>query len=105
MVTFNINLFSIKKSYFWFNRLSSVAMATSLSGGARDFLKLSFHMLPWIRVTVEKPMAGPGETKKWGRGGDSGDRGPAFQAPHQSESTSRIWMLDFIGSYLTGLER
>ena len=38
-------------------------------------------------------------------GGDSGHRGPAFQAPHQSESTSRIWMLDFIGSYLTGLER
>ena len=30
MVTFNINLFSIKKS-FWFPRLSSVTMATSLS--------------------------------------------------------------------------
>ena len=43
MVTFNINLFSIKKSYFW---LSSVTMATSLSGGTRDFLKLSFHMFP-----------------------------------------------------------
>ena len=32
-MTFNINLFSIKKSYFWFPRLSSVIMATSLSGG------------------------------------------------------------------------
>ena len=47
MVTFNINLFSIKKSYFWFPRLSSITMATSLSGGARDFLKLSFHMFPY----------------------------------------------------------
>ena len=44
MVTFNINLFSITKSYFCFLRLSSVTMATSLSGGTRDFLKLSFHM-------------------------------------------------------------
>ena len=32
LVTFNINLFSIKKSYFWFPGLSSVTMATSLSG-------------------------------------------------------------------------
>ena len=46
LVTFNINLFSIKKSYFWFPRLSSVTMVTSLSGGTRDFLKLSFHMFP-----------------------------------------------------------
>ena len=50
MVTFNINLFSIKKSYFWFPRLSSVTMATSLSGGARDFLKLSFHMFPYHEI-------------------------------------------------------
>ena len=27
------NIFSIKKSYFWFPRLSGVTMATSLSGG------------------------------------------------------------------------
>ena len=40
MVTFNF----FKKSYFWFPGLSSVTMATSLSGGTRDFLKLSFHM-------------------------------------------------------------
>ena len=46
MVTFNINLCSIEKSCFWFPWLSGVTMATSLSGGARDFLKLSFHMFP-----------------------------------------------------------
>ena len=45
-----------------------------------------------------------GGTRRSG-GGDSGHRGPAFQAPQQSESTSRIWILDVIGSYLTGLER
>ena len=50
MVTFNINLFSIKKSYFWFLRLSTVTMATSLSGGTRDFLKLSFHMFPYNEI-------------------------------------------------------
>ena len=50
MVTFNINLFSIKKSYFWFPRLSSVTMATSLSGGTRDFLKISFHMFPYNEI-------------------------------------------------------
>ena len=50
LVTFNINLFSIKKSYFWFPRLSSVTMATSLSGGTRDFLKLSFHMFPYNEI-------------------------------------------------------
>ena len=46
LVTFNINLWGIKKSYFWFVRLSSVTMATSLSGGTRDLLKISFHMFP-----------------------------------------------------------
>ena len=50
LVTFNINLFSIRKSYFWFPRLSSVTMATSLSGGTRDFLKLSFHMFPYNEI-------------------------------------------------------
>ena len=45
MVTFNINLLSIK-SYFWFSRLSGVIIAASLSGSTRDFLKLSFHMFP-----------------------------------------------------------
>ena len=47
LVTFNINLCSIQKSYFWFLRLSGVTIETSLSGGTRDFLKLSFHMFPY----------------------------------------------------------
>ena len=50
LVTFNIILFSIKESYFWFSWLSSITMATSLSGGTRDFLKLSFHMLPYNEI-------------------------------------------------------
>ena len=50
LVTFNINLCSIKKSYFWFPWLSGVTMATSLSGGTRDFLKLSFHMFPYNEI-------------------------------------------------------
>ena len=50
MVTFNINLCSIEKSCFWFPRLSGVTMATSLSGGTRDFLKLSFHMFPYNEI-------------------------------------------------------
>ena len=50
MVTFNINLFSIKKSYFLLLSLSSVTMATSLSGGTQDFLKLSFHMFPYNEI-------------------------------------------------------
>ena len=50
LVTFNINLFSIKKRYFWFPRLSSITRATSLSGGTRDFLKLSFHMFPYNEI-------------------------------------------------------
>ena len=29
MVTFNVNLWSIKKSYFWFPRLSGVTIATA----------------------------------------------------------------------------
>ena len=57
LVTFNINLFSIIKSYFWFPRLSGVTIAMSLSGGARDFLKLSFHMFPYketLKVSKSK---------------------------------------------------
>ena len=50
LVTFNINLFSIKRSYFWFLRLSNVTMATSLSEGTRDFMKLSFHMFPYNEI-------------------------------------------------------
>ena len=50
MVTFNINLCSIKKSYFWFPGLSGVTMAMSLSGSTRDFLKLSFHMFLYIEI-------------------------------------------------------
>ena len=50
LVTFNINLCSIKKSYFWFPGLSGVTMATSLSGSTRDFLKLSLHMFPYNEI-------------------------------------------------------
>ena len=50
LVTFNINLCSIKKGYFWFPRLSGVTMATSLSVSNRDFLKLSFHMFPYNEI-------------------------------------------------------
>ena len=49
-MTFNINLFSIKKSYFWLPRLSGVTIATSLSGGTRDFLKISFHIFPYNEI-------------------------------------------------------
>ena len=50
LVTFNINLCSIKKSYFGLPRLSCVTMATSLSGSTRDFLKLSFYMFPYNKI-------------------------------------------------------
>ena len=50
LVTFNINLCSIKKSYFWFSRLSGVTMAMSLSGSTRDFLILSFRMFPYNEI-------------------------------------------------------
>ena len=50
LVTFNINLWSIKKSYFWFPRLSGVTIATSLSRSIQDFLKLSFHMFPYNEI-------------------------------------------------------
>ena len=49
-MTFNINLWSIKKSYFWFPRLSGVTIATSLSESTRDFLKLSFRMFPYNEI-------------------------------------------------------
>ena len=44
---FNINLWSIKKSYVWLPGLSGVTIATSLSGSTRDFRKLSVHMFPY----------------------------------------------------------
>ena len=47
MVTFNINLWSIKKSYFWFPKLSGVTIATSLLGSTRDFLNLLLHIFPY----------------------------------------------------------
>ena len=50
LVTFNINLWSIKKSYFWFSRLSGVTIAMSLSGSTQNFLKLSFHMFPYNEI-------------------------------------------------------
>ena len=51
MVVFNINLWTIKKSYFWFPRLSGVTIATSLSGSTQDFLKLPFHMFPYNEIS------------------------------------------------------
>ena len=50
LVTFNIKLWSIKKSYSWFPRLSGVTIATSLSDSTRDFLKLSFHMFSYNEI-------------------------------------------------------
>ena len=50
-VTFDINLCSIRKSYFWFpTSLLGVTIAASLSGSTRDFLKLSFHMFPYYKI-------------------------------------------------------
>ena len=39
-----------KESYFWFLRLSGVAIATSLSRSTQDFLKLLIHMFPYNEV-------------------------------------------------------
>ena len=39
-----------QKGYFWFPRLSSVTIATSLSGSTPDFLKLLFHMFPYNEI-------------------------------------------------------
>ena len=50
LVTFNINLWSIKQNYFWFPELCSVTIATSLSGSTRNFLKLLFHMFPYNEI-------------------------------------------------------
>ena len=50
LVTPNINLCSIKKSYFWFPKLSSVTMATSLSGSTQDPLKLLFYIFPYNEI-------------------------------------------------------
>ena len=50
LVTFDISLWRIKKSFFWFPNLSSVTIATSLSGSTRDFLKLSSHIFPYDEI-------------------------------------------------------
>ena len=51
MVTFSINLWSIKKKYYlWFSKLRVVTIATSLSESTRDFLKLLFHMFPYNEI-------------------------------------------------------
>ena len=49
-MTFSINLWNIKKSYFWLFGLSGVTIETSLSGSVRDFLKLLFHMFPYNEI-------------------------------------------------------
>ena len=38
-------LWRIKESYFWFSSLSGITIATGLSGGALDFLKVSFSQI------------------------------------------------------------
>ena len=53
-MTFNINLCSIKESYFWFPRLSEVTMATSWLRITRDFLKLTFLMFPYNEILKVK---------------------------------------------------
>ena len=50
LMTFNINLWSIKKSFFWFPKLSGVTITRSLLGSSRDFLKLSFNMFPYDEI-------------------------------------------------------
>ena len=50
LVTFNINLWSIKKSYFGFSRLSGVVIAKSLSGSAQDFLNSSFYKFSYNEI-------------------------------------------------------
>ena len=50
LVTFNINVWSIQKSYFLLLRLSGLTMATSFSGSIPDFLKLSFHVFPYNEI-------------------------------------------------------
>ena len=46
MVTFNINLLSIQKSFFWFQHYHG----NEFVRGTRDFLKLSFHMFPYNEI-------------------------------------------------------
>ena len=48
-MTFNINLWSIKK-LFGSLGLSGVTIATSLSGSTLDFLNLLFHMVPYNEI-------------------------------------------------------
>ena len=43
-------IYVTSKIYFAFLRLSGVAMATSLSGSTRYFLKLSFHMFRYNEI-------------------------------------------------------
>ena len=52
LVTFNINLrSSIKKSYFWFPRLSGVTKQRVRQGvSTQDFLKLLFQMFPYNKI-------------------------------------------------------
>ena len=39
-----------KTNKFWFPRLSSVTIATILSGSTPSFLTLSFHMFPYNEI-------------------------------------------------------
>ena len=46
MVTFNINLWSIKKVIFWFPKLSVVTMATSV----REYSRFSEVIVPYVSL-------------------------------------------------------
>ena len=50
LVTFNINLFSIKKVIFGSLGYPALPWQRVCQGGTRDFLKLSFHMLPYNEI-------------------------------------------------------
>ena len=50
LVSFNINLCSIKKVIFSSLGYPVLPMATSLTGSTQDFLKLSLHMFPYNEI-------------------------------------------------------
>ena len=43
-----------QKSYFWFPSLSGVTIAKNLSGSTRDFLKLSFLLMKFLKFSKVK---------------------------------------------------
>ena len=84
-MTFNINLYGIKKKLFLVPRLSGVTMETSLSGDTRDFLKLLFHMFPYNEILkfskVKSELIFGKSTPKY------------LSIPNFSEVSQRVWEL------------